>query len=211
MQAKVKEFFNHLVKEEDKENEQEMDEQNSSHSPRRLGGVRAINIAKIPNLTNLEHFIECEISPDVCPMLWEELDVDFEDASKRYCKHCDSYVYKADNEYMIEKLQNENKCMAIPERLAPNPFKERLKLSKLFLLYKPYLDENMTYIEQLKFILLELLDVKSENRKKRLYAQEKLRWLRENGVDMKFIFQEIVFEIDDKDFIDTINKKFEQL
>ena len=74
-------------------------------------------IFKIAPINEFTHFIDCEISPAICPMQWEDLEQDFTSIDKRYCEYCDKYVYKVDNEFMMKKMQDENKCMAISSTL----------------------------------------------------------------------------------------------
>ena len=132
---------------------------------------------KIPTLKNFKHFINCEVSPELCPMTWEELEKFDEEDKKRFCKFCENYVYKVDNEDDLNKYKNSNKCLAINENLLETlevkwdeedkeNFKKRLKISKLFLLFKSYYkddwkhfkDKNYDYYQILKEIIKKLLN-----------------------------------------------------
>ena len=211
MQSHAKELFNQLLKEEE-------EELKYTHSYRetpnyRLGGRMKYPRKEIPDLSNLEHCIECEVSPDICPMLWEELDVDYEDVGRRYCTHCETYVYRAENAYMVKKLEDENRCMAISnstldivqdllEKEREEKLRNRLKLSKLFLLYKHDI-EALTYSEKLKRVCLDILD--SDRKHELSFTKKRLRWLTRNGVDTSFIFNEIISKIEDKEFLDHLS------
>jgi len=75
---------------------------------------------QIPDIKDFKHFINCEISPDICPMIWEELEKVEEKDEKRYCKFCNNYVYRVDDEEMLQKYMNTDKCLAININLLEN-------------------------------------------------------------------------------------------
>jgi hypothetical protein len=154
---------------------------------RRSVGIRIVKkykeLDKIPDIKNFTHFINCEISPDICPLYWEELEkVDDED-SKRYCKVCRNYVYRIDDEKSLEYASKTNECLAISvdlleklngkwdKKIIEN-YEKRLLVSKLFLffktkyydLWKNFKKEHLNYNEILekifKIILKEEIDFK---------------------------------------------------
>ena len=50
------------------------------------------NNIEIPSIDNFKAFINCNISPSICPMLWDELkDVD---EGVKYCIYCEKSVYE---------------------------------------------------------------------------------------------------------------------
>lgn len=170
VEARVKEFFNEILRRDKQES------RSSRHENRLLGYMPSFDY-DVPDITDFSHFIECEVLPTVCPMLWESLVVDFENSDKRYCEYCNKFVYKADNEYMFKLLQEEKKCMAISHTLLEkmngkidqnsyNNLQDRLKISKLFLVLKKYepvffddlKSKNLNYEEQLKEIFLYITD-----------------------------------------------------
>ncbi len=194
MQAKVKEFFNRASR--------ELKQLDRPLRRRRRVGYMSMHDPDVPDFTDFSHFIECEVSPMICPMLWEELEIDFDNIDKRYCEYCEKYVYRADNEYMVEKLQEENKCMAVSDELLNRVngtmnqkeyenLQKRLVVSKLFLVYKKYepeffeamKEDNLSYEEQLKRVVLDVLEGNTEIN---------IKWLMESGVDVEFLFFEIV-------------------
>lgn len=175
MQSQVKEFFNSIQREENSENK--TNKQNK-RSTRTLGIAPDIDY-KIPEITNFSHFMECEVAPNICPLMWETLDIDFDNSDRRYCDYCQQYIYKADNEMMIKKLKDENKCMAISNELLEKingkideerfeQLQLRLSISKLFMYFRKFnpeefqdmQEEKLSYNEQLKEILLFAIDHK---------------------------------------------------
>ena len=200
MQSQVKEFFNKLQLKQQKE-----------LKPRRRRSRRTIGVVpyidyKIPEISNFSHFMECEIAPNICPLLWESLEVDFENKDRRYCFICEKHVYKVDNQYMLERLKSEDKCMAVSNNLLENingkieqntyeNLQKRLAISKLFLYEKKYNQdefhkmkvENLSYEEQLKKILLNMM------------VHGDFEEYVEFGIDFETIF-EIVFEYGDDEF-----------
>jgi len=126
---------------------------------------------EVAPVSDITHFMECDVSPAICPMRFEDLQVDITSPDRRHCKYCDKFVYKADNEYMVNKLQDEGKCMAISNTLLERMngkmderryinLQNRLAVSKLFLVYKRYnrydyerfIDNKLTDEEILKAI-----------------------------------------------------------
>lgn len=171
MLPQVKEFFNKLKKTQKKEKIPK------KVMRRHRTGIQPCIDYDIPDVTNFSHFIECEIAPNICPMMWESMEVDYEDENRRYCEYCQKYIYKADNEYMIKKLSSENKCMAVSSYVLEKMhgkmdekryvnLQTRLTISKLFMYckrfnpveFKQMQERGLTYKEQLKEILLLALD-----------------------------------------------------
>jgi len=167
---------------------------------------------QIPNTENFKHFINCEISPDICPMIWEELEKVEEKDEKRYCKFCKNYVYKVDDKQTLQKYLNTNKCLAISENLINKlygkwdekvieNYKKRLLISKLFLLfkakYKEYWNEfkkkNYDYEQILKEIFKLILDDKLD-----------LNYFVDNEFDLLNTTDFIAENIDDEE----LKKKF---
>jgi len=161
---------------------------------------------------DFDNFIECEVSPDICPLIWDSFSFieNFED--RRYCKYCDKTVYKVDNMNLFKELQDNNKCMVISKEIFENVngkidkekyalLKNRLKLSELFLVVKHYsyesnINKNRTYKEKLKDIVIEIFSEPE--------PLINIEWLENKGVDMRFIFKEILL----KEFDDTFIKKY---
>jgi len=202
MLSKVKEFFNKMYKEEDSQRPQR-------NKKRRKLGMMPIKKFDIPDpAEDIIHFINCETSPSICPMIWEELEIDFEDKNRRYCKYCDDYVYKVENKYLYDQLKEENKCMAISEEFLNKysqnfnddyfiRLEKRLKLSKLFLIYKVYFpdeykkyeDEKATLDIIFKDLIIKIL--KNEEKFSKDFFEGK-------GVDLEYIFKNIVTKLDYK-------------
>jgi len=217
MNNKVKEFFNNLSQEKRKINNPHL----NKRSYRTAGIMPEYNFS-VPNIKEFSHFIECETSPLICPMIWEDLEIDFKDNNRRHCEYCDKFVYKADNEFMIKSLKEDKKCMAISNVLLEkingkideekhNNLQYRIAISKLFLVYKKYKQKNFEELyelnlsqeEQLKEVILNILNgdewsVKSD-----------IELLNEKGVDVELIFTLVLNNIRDEDFkkmvLDRIN------
>lgn len=217
MQSQVKEFFNKLKRKYNQEKKPRKTSRNKIH--RTLGILPSMNY-NIPDINDFNHFMECEISPNICPMMWETLQVDFDNKNRRYCEFCEKYVYKADNEYMVKKLINENKCMAISNNVLEKMngkmdkkryenIEKRLIISKLFIYYKKYnpdgyydmQKEGLSYEEQLKSLLLSALDHRDIEK----YINTK--------VDMEKIYLIALENSNDEEFkkivFDKINNYFE--
>jgi hypothetical protein len=146
-------------------------------------GVRVVKkyqeLDKIPDIKNFKHFINCEISPDICPLSWDELERVDENDTKRYCKFCKNYVYRIDDEMSLKAASKTNECIAISvdllekingrwdKKIIEN-YKKRLLISKLFLLFKvkypkiwrEFKEKNLDYEKILKEIFEMILDEK---------------------------------------------------
>jgi len=215
VQSQVKEFFNSLQRKQKKEKNLNPN-RNSLRRSRRTVGVLPYIEYDVPSITNFSHFMECEIAPNICPLMWEGLELDFENKERRYCSVCEKYVYKVDNQYMLEQLKTEDKCIAVSNDLLSKMngkmeqkryenLQKRLTISKLFLYEKKYKsewfyemqEENLSYEDQLKKMLLYIVNHGSYEK----YI--------EFGIDFESIF-EIVFEYGNdkyfqKNILDKIN------
>jgi hypothetical protein len=213
MNNQVKEFFNKLKR--DTRNKFK----HSQRRGRRTAGYRPMINFDVADINNFTHFIECNISPTICPMQWEDLDIDFNDKNKRHCEYCDKFVYKADNKIMIEKLLSENKCMAVSNHIIDDlngvmseqkyeNLQNRLKISMFFLVVKKYepvafeefQKEKLTQEELLKKCILFIFDTNNIK-----YAIKKYI---DKGADMQFILETIVPKIDDESFQETFKQEF---
>ena len=206
MQAKVKEFFNQL------ERKQLIIVRKMSERKRRRGqwlGMGMHYNSHTDKFQYFTHFIECEVSPAICPMQWEDLQFDFQDINRRFCTYCERYVYVAENIVNYKKLQEEGKCVAVNEFLfkkLQNRYDEkhlerleqRLKLSKLFLVEKHYNSYEYSYEEDISYENLLILIIT------RIFESynplQDINWYIEQGVDMRYIFEEIATKVGDEGF-----------
>jgi len=225
MNYKVKELFNSLYAEEKRiQSLEEMEKAriNRAKKPRgRTGGVRPDRPINVASISDFTHFIDCEVSPAICPIQWENLEVDFSSKDRRHCKYCDKFVYKVDNEFMIQKMQNENKCMAISNNLLQKMngkmddityknLQDRLSISMLFLVYKDthkedfkeFVDNNFTQELILKAIILDVFN--SYN------IKQTIEWYAKNGVDLEIILHQVLSNINDDKFIMQVEEKIEK-
>ena len=136
---------------------------------------------------NFKHFIECEISPDICPILWEEL-TPTDNKNKRYCKYCKREILKVDDKETLEKYQNTTQCLAISEKLLEEMnlttnenLEKRLLFSKLFLVFK---HNHPKYWNKIKFLdkeeqIIKMIEFIETNNKTELYQK--------NNVDLEEI------------------------
>lgn len=175
MQSQVKEFINQLIKKIDLE--KKPNKFTKKYKKTRTLGIFPDVDYNVPNINDFTHFMECEIAPNICPLSWESLEVDFENRNRRYCEYCAKYIYKADNEMMLQKLKDENKCMAISKQLFEKingridekryeNIQNRLIISKFFMFFKRYesnfyekiQEENLSYERQLERMFLYVLN-----------------------------------------------------
>ncbi len=226
MNHKVKELFNTLYANEEKvQSLEEMEEAriNRANKPRgRTAGCMPNVYFDVASINDFTHFIDCEVSPTICPMQWEDLEINFSSIDKRYCKYCDKFVYKVDNEFMIQKMQDENKCMAISNSLLEKMngiidedkyinLQDRLSISMLFLVYKDthqeefkeFIDNDLTQELILKAIILDILN--SYNMK------QTIEWYAKNGVDLEIILHQVLSNINDNEFKIQVEEKIEKL
>ncbi len=174
---------------------------------------------EIPNIENFKHFINCEISPDICPMTWEELEKVEEKDEKRFCKFCKNFIYRVDDEETLKKFQNKGKCLAINEKILEKlygkwdeeiieNFQKRILISKLFLLFKTkytkqwqnFKAKNFDYEQILKEIIKMILNNEID-----------FKYFIENDLDL-FEVLDIIFKyIDDKNLKKEYESKKEEL
>lgn len=223
MKASVKEFFNKKQRAEQIEEKLLKDrrwrgkslwKKRYKDAGRKVGIRPFVSIDDIPKVTNLTHFLDCEISPSICPMQYEELEIDFQDNSKRYCKYCEKYVYKVDNEFMLNKYTSEDKCIAITTELFEkingkqskdkyDNLENRLKLSRFYIelkrekpnFWEELIDQNLSSEDLLKKSIQEILDNRDFNT-----IEETIDSYIQKGIDMKFIFEKILINISDDEF-----------
>jgi len=168
---------------------------------------------QIPDIKDFKHFINCEISPDICPMIWEELEKVEEKDEKRYCKFCNNYVYRVDDEEMLQKYMNTDKCLAININLLENlygkwdeevieKYKKRLLISRLFLLFKSkynweqFKEKNYDYEQILKEIFKLILNEKLD-----------LKYFLDNNLDVIEVMDFIAQHIDNEELKKAYNSK----
>ena len=220
MNYKVKELFNSLYSKEEKE--QKSNPKRKSARPGRRLGYMSYKHFEISPINDFTHFINCEVSPAICPMQWEDLEIDFSSQDKRHCQYCDKYVYKVDNEFMIHKMQDENKCMAVSNDLLEKinskisqdqylNLQNRLSLSRLFLVYKDnfqdkfqeFINNDFTQELILKAIILDILN--SNN------IRETIEWYAENSIDLEIILHQVLKNINDEEFKISVELKLDKL
>ncbi len=206
MLASVKEFFNQQQREEHLSQQKLL-----KNKTRRTLGIMPTIEFDIPDITEFTHYLECDISPSICPMQWEELDIDFDNNDRRFCEYCDKYIYKVDNEYMLKEHNQNNECIAISNDLLEkindkieqeryNKLQDRLHLSKLYLVVKKY--ESYFWQEIQKDELSQENILKKTI--KMILEQDDIDFYLQKGVDMQFIFEQIVSKIKDDEFVNFI-------
>ena len=213
MLPQIKEFFNAEIK------KNELEENIRVKRNRTLGILRFPESLEneIPSINNFKAFINCNISPSICPMLWNEL----QDVSEgiKYCIYCKKNVYETNNIEIYNEHLSKNECMAISYSLIENHNKEieisdflendlidLLKLSRFFIVAR-YLDSyNEKFISStfskelfLKNIITALIF--------RSDFEEELEKYIYHGVDMEFIFTKVCTKIEDKKFVDLVKKQ----
>jgi len=217
---KVKEYFNKLYLEEKKA--KKPNPHNHTYKKRRTAGISPYTYFEITPINEFSHFIDCEVSPTICPMQWEDLDIDFDSIDKRHCKYCDKFVYKVDNELMAQKMKEENKCIAIShnvlEKINKNAddkyyknLEDRLLISMLFLVYKNtyqdtfklWQEEKLSNENILKNIINDIFTSNDINKT--------IQWYIKENVDIENILHKVLFNIDDKKFIMKIENIIENI
>ena len=212
MQSKVKELFNKISRSEYSEQKSNPHRKNARRG--RMLGVLPSDYFDVAPINDFTHFIECDVSPSICPMQFEDLKIDFENGDRRYCEYCNKHVYKADNEYMVKQLHDQGKCMAVSDTLIERlngkmddeqyqRLQDRLAISKLFLVYKDYdqeaykvfVDNKLSTEEVLQAIILDILNSSD--------VDEMLTWYAEKGVDLEFIFSDVIMNMNNKAFEKT--------
>lgn len=212
MLPQIKEFFNAKMKEE------ELEENIRVKRNRKIGSRGYIeNNIEIPLIDNFKAFINCNVSPSICPMLWDELQ-DVAEGVK-YCIYCEKNIYEVSSikEYKQRLLQNE--CMAVPYSLidehkqevelsdvVEKDLKDILKLSRFFIVARYLNSYNEKFISStfskelfLKNIICALIFCYD--------FEEELEKYLSYGVDMEFIFTKVCTRIEDKKFVDLVKKQ----
>jgi len=212
MNNKVKEFFNYMSRKWHKKHR--------SIRPRqgRYLGYRPTHYVNIPPMDKFTHFIDCELSPAICPMKWEDLEIQFDLLEKRYCEYCGKYVYRVDNQYMLDQMQEKNRCIAISSNFLEKlngqlnneehkRLEDKLLFSKLFLIHryihpsehKKYLEENLTQEQILKNVILSILESKN--------IEDNIKMYSDRDVELQRVFEILVDYIEDKVFIENMIEK----
>ena len=212
MTSQVKEFFNSLEIEKKRE-------EKARKRRRYYKGMKPTQNYNAADITDFTHFMECDISPDICPMIWEELEIDFNNKDRRYCNICDKHVYKANNKFMINKLLHEKQCFSIPISLLEEingtideerykNLEDRLIISKLFLFYKKYYEwewdvlesKGLNYESQLKYMLRDIIS-----------DDYKIKDLLNKNVDLEYIIKLVLGYGKDEDFEKMVLDRIKQI
>lgn len=213
MLPQIKEFFNTKMKEDELE-------ENIRVKRNRMLGIFHFpeNLEKeIPPINNFKAFINCNISPSICPMLWDELK-DVQEGVK-YCMYCEKSVYEVSNIKDYKQHLSKNECMAIPYSLidehkqevelsdvVEENLEDILKLSRFFIVAR-YLDSydekfiSSTFSKELFFKNIISVLIFHHN------FEEELEKYLYHGVDMEFIFTKVCTRIEDKKFVDLVKKQ----
>jgi|GEM_PF-4315919 len=172
----------------------------------RMGGDKP-DYYDIPKLDDFSHFIECDLFPSICPMLWEELQIDFNDPNRRFCDHCERYVHKVDNLQNYTRLTESKECVSVSQIFLKTLDKRideeylsnieyKMKVTKLFLVAKKIgvpLSDELSKLEQLKMVIIKLLE-----------KEDLRRILAIHKIDILFLLEEILPRIEDEQFQKTI-------
>ncbi len=212
MLPQIKEFINAKMKED------ELEENQRIKKRRRIIGRYGPypKDIEIPSLDNFKAFINCDISPIICPMLWEELQ-DVEESVK-YCIYCKKNVYETNNIETYNEHLSKNECMSIPYSLIENHNKEieisdflendlidLLKLSRFFIVawYLNFGDKSKSSTYSKELFLKNIISVLIFN----LDFEEELEKYLSHGVDMEFIFTKVCTKIEDKKFVNLVKRQ----
>jgi len=171
----------------------------------------------ISDINNTSSFIECDVSPDICPMKWENLEKIESQDKKRYCEYCDKNIFLVNEKNQIKEFKEENKCMAVPISIVEQMNKDRdiedyqklennLKLSMLFLvakkqevsLFEEIKGLNLSREQILKKIIINICNSDNFIQRVKLYQSK--------NVDLEFITTQILLKIEDDIFKQKINK-----
>ena len=212
MLSQIKEFFNAKMKED------ELEENLRVKKNRKIGRSRYDEkIIEIPSIDNFKAFINCNISPSICPMLWDEL----KDVSEgvKYCIYCEKNIYEVSNIKEYKQYLSQNECMAIPYSLIENHDEETefsnilkndltdvLKLSRFFIVAKylnSYGGEFISSTNSKEFFFKNIISALIFHRD----FEEELKKYLSHGVDIKFIFTEVCTRIQDKKFVDLVKEQ----
>ncbi|MEV9600226.1 hypothetical protein [Aliarcobacter butzleri] len=213
MLPQIKEFFNTKMKEDELE-------ENIRVKRNRMLGIFLLpenSEKEIPSINNFKAFINCNISPSICPMLWDELkDVD---EGVKYCIYCEKSVYEVSSIKEYKQYLSQNKCMAVPYSLidehkqevelsdiVEEDLEDMLKLSRFFIVARYLNSYNEKFISStfskelfLKNIICALIFHHN--------FEEELEKYLSHGVDMEFIFTKVCTRIEDKKFVDLVKKQ----
>ena len=212
MLSQIKEFFNAKMKED------ELEENLRVKKNRKIGRSRYDEkIIEIPSIDNFKAFINCNISPSICPMLWDEL----KDVSEgvKYCIYCEKNIYEVSSIKEYKQYLSQNECMAIPYSLIENHDEETefsnilkndltdvLKLSRFFIVAKylnSYGGEFISSTNSKEFFFKNIISALIFHRD----FEEELKKYLSHGVDIKFIFTEVCTRIQDKKFVDLVKEQ----
>lgn len=212
MLSQIKEFFNAKMKED------ELEENLRVKKNRKIGRSRYDEkIIEILSIDNFKAFINCNISPSICPMLWDEL----KDVSEgvKYCIYCEKNIYEVSSIKEYKQYLSQNECMAIHYSLidehkqevelsdvVEEDLKDILKLSRFFIVARYLNSYNEKFISStfskelfLKNIICALIFHHN--------FEEELEKYLSHSVDMEFIFTKVCTSIEDKKFVDLVKKQ----
>lgn len=167
---------------------------------------------KLPSINNFTEFINCEISPSICPLLWEELD-SIENSNNRFCKFCNKTIYLVKDINSFHNLKSEKRCISISPSLLDelkedesknyDDLEHRLLFSKLFLIYKylnPYSEIISKYeANNIKFRRI-ILEISFTNNLEKTIIE-----YQNNGLDLKYLFYYILKHSNDMELQKIIN------
>lgn len=212
MLPQIKEFFNAKMKED------ELEENIRVKRNRKIGTRRYDEkIIEIPSIDNFKAFINCNISPSICPMLWDEL----KDVSEgvKYCIYCEKNIYEVSSIKEYKQYLSQNECMAISYSLIENHNEETefsnilkndltdvLKLSRFFIVARylnSYGGEFISSTNSKEFFFKNIISALIFHHD---FEQELKKYL-SHGVDMEFIFTKVCTRIEDKKFVDLVKKQ----
>lgn len=221
MNHKVKELFNTLYSNEDKEHK--TNPKNKENKMR--GFVRKGEQFNFNNFTDETYFIICNQDDINYPTTWDNLEIDFNSQDIRYCKECDKTIHKVSNGYMYQKCKNENLCMAISTETLKNiknniniteyeEISNIILISKLFLeyedihmqhydFYEEFKENNFTRELAFKAIILDILNTNN--------IKQTIEYYNENGVDLEKILFQVVPSISDDKFKIQVEEKITKL
>ena len=169
MQSQVKEFLKNLQIEKKRE---EYIKGAMSYKDKGMS-----KIYKTIDLTEYSYYIGCDVSPDICPLFWNELSSSNSNKNRRYCTICNKDIYKVNTKLLINKFLLEQKCIAISKAFLYEIncsideekyecLEDRLIISRVFIFYKKYYRgvwgeikfHNLSYENKLKIILDDIMN-----------------------------------------------------
>jgi len=233
MNHKVKELFNSLYLDEEKEYKTNP---NSKIAKRNKGffydgnrypygtriGCHRYDTIKFDDDTYFFIFKNEDIS---YPIIWDSLEIDFSSQDKRYYKQYDKHIYKVSNEYMYQKCIDEDLDMAISIHTLEK-IKKDIKnseyinisniilISKLFFeyenihmgdydFYKEFKVNNFTRELGFKTIILDVLNTND--------IKQTIEYYNQNGVDLEKIIFQILPSFNDDKFKIQVEEKIKKL